>query len=154
VILNSYPSLALTFFVIDKRQTYKKRTTSERRLNKPTSGAYKSMNFDSEQSAHLKHTSKNNLSKIERPDYHSVKHTTTKMDKTTPRHTSKHYSRIENSTEKSKRGGLNTSKSSNYDKQTERHSSRKRDRGEKYKNKSEWAALRLVYRIRNFILTT
>lgn len=58
------------------------------------------------------------------------------MEKQTPRQ-NKNYSRIENSTEKNRKGGVNTSKYSTTDKQSERNSSRKRERSDKYKQKGK-----------------
>lgn len=58
------------------------------------------------------------------------------MEKQTPRQ-NKNYSRIENSTERNRKGGVNTSKYSTTDKQSERNSSRKRERSDKYKQKGK-----------------
>jgi hypothetical protein len=58
------------------------------------------------------------------------------MEKQTPRQT-KNHSRFENSTERHKKSGVNTSKHSAIDKQSERNSSRKRERSDKYKQKGK-----------------
>jgi hypothetical protein len=82
------------------------------------------MNFENDQHTSISYQSSNHTSsyKSEPKDSYSVKHTSTKIDRQTPKR-SKYSSKGEVSTDRHK----NTSKISSYDK-NERQSSRKRER--------------------------
>jgi hypothetical protein len=114
----------LILIYVEKRPGYKKRTASERRNHKQSSGSYKNMNFENDQHTSISNQSSNHTSnyKSEPQDFHTVKHTSTKIDKHTPKK-SKYSSKGESSTDRHK----NTSKISSLDK-NERQSSRKRER--------------------------
>lgn len=115
----------------EKTHGYKKRTTSERRHQKNSSNPNKVISINQENCSTLKTQSRyNNIFKGETKESQSVKHNSTKLDKNTPRHQTKYHSRFDNSTERSSKNGLNTSKNLG-DKQAERHSSRKRERDSK-----------------------
>jgi hypothetical protein len=70
-----------------------------------------------------------------------VKHTSTKIDKQTPKQSSRHHSRIENSNDKSKRNGLNVSRTSNSERHGERYSSRKKEKKTHKPNPEEHGAM-------------
>ena len=120
---------------VDKT-SYKKRTTSERRSHKKTSGGYKPVGVDqdhySTQKYHSKYTSA--FSK-EGKEFYSAKHVSSKFEKNTPKQ-SKYYSKFE-ANDKHKSKNLNTSKLSSHDRHSERHSSRKRERSDRYKHRGK-----------------